>query len=408
MKMDGLLSIMILAVGMAVIFAVGPSWRYLGYGLRYMLRTDDDGDGLSAFGALCTTLAATLGTGNIVGVGLAIVTGGAGALFWMLAASVPCMVLKYAECALAVRFGGPFQYIETAIGRPMAKLYALCGAAAGALGIGTLTQVDGIVAVAAQFSPQLAPLSAVAVAFLAAVVLCGGGKRIEGVCRTVVPVMAVAYVVCCLCVLVRFAPLLPRAVLSVFRQAFSLRAGWGGLLGCMVIGISRGVFSNEAGLGSGGITAAAVTGADAASQGLVGQAGVCIDTTVMCTLSGLCVVVSGAAEQNIPGALVTSAAFSRALGVWAGGAVELFLCFFAFTTVIGWYFCAERCFVYLSDGRWQRMYRWFYVLMILLTPFVNSRRIWMLAGVLNCAMVVPNLAAVFCLRRQIPLFKLHK
>lgn len=424
--MGGLLSGMILICGLGLLRRLGPVLGKLGRGLRAVLEKEQGEGQLSAFGTLCTTLAATLGTGNIVGVASAVTVGGPGALFWMVIASLLCMVIKYAECALGVRYrrscrdgreGGAFYYIEASLGKGMAGLFAVSGALVGALGMGTLTQADGIVrtlqrALDAEKTltvgavPLVGMLTAFGVATLAGLVLWGGLRRITALCETVVPVMAVGYIVCCFAILIRFASLLPATLGCILQSAFSLRAGVGGWLGTVSIGVSRGIFSNEAGLGSASITAAAAKGEDPRRQGLVGMAGVFIDTTLMCTLSGLCVVITGAVGED--GGAVTSAAFGAALGPIGAILPQVFLCFFAFTTIVGWYYYAERCFCYLTGGRWEKWFRLFYVGMLLMTPLMSSERIWRLADLFNCGMALPNLLALWRLRDQIPLVKSAK
>ena len=413
--MGAVLGGMILLAGAALF----PTARVSLAGLRLIFKKEQGGGQLSAFGTLCTTLAATLGTGNIVGVSSAILLGGPGAWFWMVAGSFLCMILKYGECVLGVRYrrrgtagfeGGAFYYIAETLGRKAAKMFAFCGALAGAMGLGTLTQADGIVRTlqrhldpTRQFSvmgvPLVGLLAAGTVAGLVGAVLCGGLKRISALCEAVVPLMSVGYILCCGIILIRYAPQAPDALKRIVCDAFSFRAGFGGWVGTVSAGISRGIFSNEAGLGSASITAAAAQGDSPHRQGLIGQAGVFIDTTVMCTLSGLCVVVTDA--RGADGAAVTSAAFGAALGPVGEIAPGIFLCFFAFTTIVGWYYYAERCFCYLTDGRWERGFRFLYVGMILLTPLMDSSRIWRLADLLNCGMALPNLLALWRLRRQI-------
>ena len=417
--MSAVLSILILWGGISMTFATGFVQRKLGVGTKMAFVKESGQEGLSSFGILCTTLAATLGTGNIVGVATAVTAGGPGALFWMVVASVPCMALKYAECALSVEHGGPFAYIQNTLGGFGAKAFAFCGAAAGVLGFGTLTQADGIVTVL-QHSldplkqqkwwgiPTVSLVTAICVAMLAGMVLWGGMKRISTVCETVVPMMALGYIVCCVLVLFRCRGELLKAITVILQEAWSLRAGWGGLLGTVSLGISRGIFSNEAGLGSAPIASAQAKDQNPMRQGLIGQSGVFIDTTLMCTLSGLCLVVTGSYTAGLDGAAVTALAFESVLGKLAGVMLGVFLCFFAFTTIVGWYFYARQCFCYLTEERGEKIFRFLYVGMILLTPLLNTRRIWGLADWLSAGMALPNLVALWKLRRQIPLFKTNK
>ena len=426
--MSTILSLMILVGGISMTKATGLIQRKLWAGMKCIFAKEEGKGELSSFGALCTTLAATLGTGNIVGVATAVTAGGPGALFWMVAASFLCMALKFAECALAVVYrrptatgyeGGPVYYIKHGMGRGWASAFALCGAAAGALGLGTLTRAEGIVSLLQQnldgekrYALGGVPLVGMAVAavvtLLAGLVLWGGVQRISTVCETVVPVMAVGYILCCCLILLRSAHRLPWALGEIVKGAFSLRAGWGGLLGTVSVGISRGIFSNEAGLGSAPIASAAAKGNSPLRQGLIGQSGVFIDTTLMCTLSGLCVVVTGAADSGRDGAAVTALAFEQVLGSRSTALLGVFLCFFAFTTIVGWYYYAGRCFVYLAGGKGEKLFRLLYVGMILLTPLLDTQRIWNLADLLNAGMALPNLLALWKLRGQVALLKSDK
>ncbi len=418
--MKSVLCVMILTAGAVMTFYTGGVQRQLGKGLKRIFGREK-GEGLSSFGVLCTTLAATLGTGNIVGVATAVAIGGAGALFWMVAASLAGMAIKYAECLLAVQWrrpcvggyeGGPFYYIAHALGSGWAKLFAFCGAAAGALGFGTLTQVDGIARMVREVADpagryrifshiSVAEIAAALLtALLAGAVLWGGLGRISAVCETVVPVMAVGYVVCCGVILFRFREALPQALLQVVQGAFCPQAVGGGLWGTISVGVSRGIFSNEAGLGSTPIAAAAAKDGDAVGQGLLGMASVFIDTTLMCPLSGLCLVVTGAAWRGEEGAAMTADAFTRGLGASGAPLLSIFLCCFAFSTIIGWYYYAQRCMIYLCP-KGERAFRWFYIFMLSVAPFVSTGRIWSLADALNTGMALPNLLALLVLRRQL-------
>lgn len=408
--MSEILSLAILIAGSIMTVRERFVQRYLGRAFAAIFKKENDGGEISAFGALCTTLAATLGTGNIVGVAGAVALGGPGALFWMVFSAFFAMALKYTECFLATQTcrrtekgfeGGPYVYIKKILGSPFARLFALSGAAAGSISIGTTLQMDSVIGVldparrSGSFSSRSIVICVVT-AILAGWVLWGGAKGIAAFCQRVIPVMSVAYTLCCFAILWNFRSMLPTAILSVIKGAFCPRAVLGGAAGSVIrtlsVGVSRGIFSNEAGLGSAPIAAAAA-GGDPNRQGLIAMSGVFIDTVVMCFLSGLCVVVTGAYLRG-SGSDIVADVFRMGLGDWSVGLLSLFLCLFAFTTIVGWYFFAGACFRYLTGERFERAFRLFYIGMLLLTPFVQSQRLWVLADALNVAMALPNLSAL--------------
>ena len=320
----------ILAVG--ILLTLMLRFRHIAnlrHAFESIFKGEKDSHGeVSAFGALCTALSATIGTGNIVGVATAIGTGGPGAIFWMEVAAFFGMATKYAEGLLAVKYrevtadgrvlGGPFHYIEKGLGRrwkPLAVVFAVFGVGVGRFGIGTFSQVHGISSAVQHFSRSLGcdaadvsifgtcyPLpvvvSGLAVTVCTALVIIGGLKRISSVSSVVVPVMAVGYVAVCLAVLLMNLAKIPEAVLIVVRAAFDPQAVTGGAVGTMFVamqrGIARGIFSNEAGLGSAPIAAAAAKTDEPARQGLVCMTGTFIDTIVVCSMTGLVIVVTGA------------------------------------------------------------------------------------------------------------------
>ena len=291
----------------------------------------DQGQGkqgdVSSFGALCTALSATIGTGNIVGVATAIKLGGPGALFWMWMAALFGMATKYAECLLAVKYreqdangqmaGGPMYYLEKGLGsKPLAKLFALFGIGVAFFGIGTFPQVNAISdAMSLSFSvPREA--TAVVLTLIVALVTLGGIKSISSVSSKVVPFMAIFYIVACLGVLVNNASALPDAVMLVIESAFTGHAATGGFVGASIMlaiqsGVARGVFSNESGLGSAPIAAAAAKTDSCVEQGLVSMTGTFIDTIIICTMTGLTLVVTGVWSGDASGAAMTSLAFAQ-------------------------------------------------------------------------------------------------
>ena len=434
------LIVLIMGTGIYLTIRLGVlQFRKLGKALKYMVKNEEDGIGeVTSFGALCTAMAATIGTGNIVGVATAVVAGGPGALFWMVLAACFGMATKYSEGVLAVKFredrgggrflGGPFFYIEKGMGsnwKWLAKLFAIFGVGAGLLGIGTITQVNGVAsATKGFFDPNMehvvtifgtdysivTVITAVVVAALTALVVIGGIQRIASVTTIIVPFMAIAYVVVCVAILIYNAAEIPAAIVTVFESAFGLRAMAGGALGALMLamqkGVARGIFSNEAGLGSAPIAAAAAQTKEPVRQGLVSMTGTFIDTVIICTMTGMTILVTGsyetAVEKGLEGVDVTSNAFQTGLP-WGGdfGAAVLMvaLAFFAFTTILGWDYYSERCLEYLSGGNMKAVsvYRWLYILAVLIGPFLTVSAVWTIADIFNGLMAIPNLIALLAL-----------
>ena len=338
----------------------GMQFRKIGLALKYMLQNEEDGEGeVTSFGALCTALSATVGTGNIVGVATAILVGGPGALFWMFVAACIGMATKYAEGLLSIKYrvidkdghalGGPFYYIERGMGKKwtwLAKLFAIFGCLAGLMGIGTITQVNGVASAVETFiDPQAqhiaitigengytwaTTVTAVVVAVAVALVIIGGIKRISKVSEAVVPFMIVIYIAITLAILIFNIKELPTAFVSVIKGAFGLDAAAGGVLGAIFIamqkGVARGVFSNEAGLGSAPIAAAAAKTNEPVRQGLVTMTGTFIDTIIVCMMTGFSILVTGANNvEGLEGAAVTAHAFGAGLP-WAEQVVHSSLC----------------------------------------------------------------------------------
>ena len=417
----------------------GMQFKRLGLALKYMLKNEEDGEGeVTSFGALCTALSATVGTGNIVGVATAILVGGPGALFWMFVAACIGMATKYAEGLLSIKYrvidkdghvlGGPFYYIERGMGKKwtwLAKLFAIFGCLAGLMGIGTMTQVNGVASAVETFvDPQeqhialtiggmdytwATVVTAVVVAVAVALVIIGGIKRISKVSETIVPFMIVIYIVITLAILIFNIKELPAAFVSVIKGAFGLDAAAGGVLGAIFIamqkGVARGVFSNEAGLGSAPIAAAAAKTNEPVRQGLVTMTGTFIDTIIVCMMTGFSILVTGANNvEGLEGAAVTAQAFGAGLP-WAQqvGAFFLMLCLalFAFTTILGWDYYAERCLEYLLGGKKNSvvltMFRWLYILAVLIGPFLTVSAVWTIADIFNGFMAIPNLIALIVL-----------
>ncbi len=397
---------------------------------------------ISSFSALCTALSATIGTGNIVGVATAIVAGGPGALFWMWVAAFFGMATKYAEGFLAVKYrvitedghaiGGPFYYIENGMGTKwkwLAYLFAIFGALAGLLGIGTFSQVNSISsAVGNFFDPENAHtvlffgadyslavvITGIVVTILVALVVIGGLKRISHVAEVIVPFMAVVYVIAGLMILVLNYDKIPAALVEIVESAFGLRAVAGGALGAIIVamqkGIARGIFSNEAGLGSAPIASAAARTNSAVRQGLISMTGTFIDTIIICSMTGLCIVIAGSWDIGLAGVAVTTHAFTSGLGPLFNGTIAAFvlmvcLVFFAFTTIIGWDFYSERCVAYLTHdskaANW--IFKGLFVVAVFVAPYFTIEEVWTIADIFNGLMAFPNLIALLILSPVIAL-----
>ena len=403
-----------------------------------MFKNEEDGSGeVSSFGALCTALSATIGTGNIVGVATALVAGGPGALFWMWMAAFFGMATKYAEGVLAIRYrtidakghvlGGPFYYIQNGMGpkwKWLAKIFAFFGMCVGLFGIGTFTQINGISsAVNGFFDPNNAytislfgntysisvVITGIVVTLCAGLVIIGGLKRIASVSQVIVPFMAVIYIIFCLVLIVLNLDKIPGAVKVVLEGAFNIRAVAGGATGGMIIamqkGIARGIFSNESGLGSAPIAAAAAQTKEPTRQGLVTMTGTFIDTIIICTMTGLAIVLTGSYDTSLglEGVEVTTRAFQVGIPVFSPSLVSfiLMIClvFFAFTTILGWDYYGERCLEYIAGGNKTAVmvYRYIYILAIFIGPYMTVSAVWTIADIFNGLMAFPNLIALLFL-----------
>lgn len=431
------LIVLILAVGIFLTIRLkGLQITKLPMAIKHIVANEKSGkDGeVSSFGALCTALSATIGTGNIVGVATALVAGGPGALFWMWLAALLGTATKYSECLLAVKYrvvaedghiiGGPFYYIEKGMGKNwkwLAKLFAFFGVGVGLFGIGTFTQVNGITsAVKNFFDPEGAHsvslfgldysyaviIAGILLTVCVALVIIGGLKRISRVAEIIVPFMAVLYVVTALIILICNVTKIPAAIVLIVQSAFGLKAAAGGMLGAMIVamqkGIARGIFSNEAGLGSAPIAAAAAQVEEPAKQGLVSMMGTIIDTLVICTMTGLSIVITGTWDMGLEGVAVTTKAFQLGLPFpdqLCAFILMICLVFFAFTTILGWDYYSERCLEYLSGGNQKLVkgYRWVYILAIFIGPYMTVSAVWTIADIFNGLMAIPNLIAIVAL-----------
>lgn len=431
------LMVLIMAGGLLLTLRLGVlQVRKLPLALKWMVLNEEGGEGeISSFSALCTALSATIGTGNIVGVATAVCAGGPGALFWMIVAAFLGMATKFSEGLLAVKYrvvapdghslGGPFYYIEQGMGKKwtwLAKLFAFFGVCVGLFGIGTFSQVNGIAsAIHNFFDPNNAHtvnlfvgeyswavvIASLVLAVCVAAVLIGGVKRIASVSQIVVPFMAIIYIVFVLILVFTNLSEVPFAFKTIVVAAFSPKAITGGAVGSFLVamqkGVARGIFSNEAGLGSAPIAAAAAQTKEPVRQGLVSMTGTFIDTIVICTLTGLSIVITGAWQvEGLEGVEVTSYAFQNGLpfpGQVSAFILMLCLVFFAFTTILGWDYYSERCLEYLTGGNMGavKTFRWIYILAVFIGPYMTVSAVWTIADIFNGLMALPNMIALFAL-----------
>ena len=439
--------ILILATGILLTVRLkGVQFSKLGRGFKTLFSKPEGGKGeVSPFAALCTALSATIGTGIIVGVATAIASGGPGALFWMWLAALLGTATKYTECMLAVKYrehasdghvlGGPFYTIEKGMGKNwkwLAVLFAIFGVCVGLFGIGTFTQINGITsAVNNAVDPAnshiaftlfgnsytwATVISGIVITFAVALVIIGGLKRISKVAEKIVPAMAVIYVFLGLTVIIMNATRIPAAFAVIFKNAFGWQAAVGGAAGwafkqitdSMQKGVARGIFSNEAGLGSAPIAASAAQVDEPVQQGIVSMLGTFIDTIIICTMTGLSIVIAfytgadAAGAGELKGIALTSAAFSKVLG-GDGRSVQflLMLClvFFAFTTILGWDYYSERCLEYLSKGNMTvvKVFRWIYIVAVFIGPYFTISQVWTIADITNGLMAIPNCVSLIVL-----------
>ena len=432
------LMVLIMSGGLLLTIRLGVlQVRKLPLALKWMAQNEEGGEGeVSSFGALCTALSATIGTGNIVGVATAIAAGGPGALFWMIVAAFLGMATKYAEGLLAVKYrlideeghalGGPFYYIENGMGAKfkwLAKMFAFFGVCVGLLGIGTFSQVNGISsAVVNFFDPKTewavtipgigtyswtVVIASLILSVCVAMVLIGGVKRIAKVSEIVVPFMAVIYIVMSLVLIVCNLTEIPAAIVTIVKGAFNPQAVTGGVVGSMIVamqkGVARGIFSNEAGLGSAPIAAAAAKTKEPVRQGLVSMTGTFIDTILICSMTGVSIVLTGAWQvEGLEGVQITTYAFNNGLPfptVVSSFLLMLCLVFFAFTTILGWDYYSERCLEYLTGGKMKvvKVYRWLYILAVFIGPYMTVSAVWTIADIFNGLMALPNMIALFAL-----------
>ncbi len=419
---------LVLILGTGIYLMAGlklmPLFR-LKYGFKMLWqgRTTTGAGDIAPFNALMTSLSATIGTGNIAGVATAIFLGGPGALFWMWCTALVGMATKYAEAVLAVQFrevdakghyiGGPMFYIKNGLASHWAWLgtaFAIFGAVAG-FGIGNTIQANSV-ADALQRQFNVSPLiTGVVMAILVALVLIGGIRRIAEVAGKLVPLMAISYIAAGIVVLILKADALPAAFDLIFTHAFSPAAASGGFAGAAVwaairFGVARGIFSNEAGLGSAPIAHAAAATDNPVRQGTIAMLGTFIDTLVICSITGLVIIVSGSWNSGENGASLSAQAFEHVLPGVGGYIVSIGLSVFAFTTIIGWSFYGEKCTEYLFGVRAIIPFRILWVLVIPIGANASLAFIWLVADTLNALMALPNLIALLLLSPVV--FKLSR
>ncbi|MEG1311532.1 MAG: sodium:alanine symporter family protein [Romboutsia sp.] len=411
--------LLILLVGTGILFTFKLGFLQitkLPQSIKLIFKAEDSGNGdISSFGALCTALAATVGTGNIVGVATAIKAGGPGALFWMWLAAFFGMATKYAEGLLSIKYrvkdssgnisGGPMYYIINGMGekyRPLAVFFSVSGILVALLGIGTFTQVNSITdSINGSFGVD-PKITGIILTILVAFVIFGGIKSISNVATKIVPFMASVYILICSLILVIFFNKIPETFMLILKSAFNPTAAFGGFLGATVSmairnGIARGVFSNESGLGSAPIAAAAAKTKWPAEQGLISMTGTFIDSLVICSLTGFALILSGVWKSDLNGALMTQAAFENVLPSIGPLFLTISLSLFAFTTILGWSYYGERCFEFLFGVKGINGYRILFVTMLLLGSFLKLELVWIIADIVNGLMAIPNLIALIAL-----------
>ncbi len=415
------LLILLVGTGIYYTFRLGLlQFRHLPTALKMVFTKNKSGNGdISSFAALCTALSATIGTGNIVGVATAIKLGGPGALFWMWLAAVFGMATKYAECLLAVKYrkvddkgqmvGGPMYYLQYGVGsKALAVMFAVFALGVACFGIGTFPQVNAILDASSISFGISREISATVLTLLVAVVTIGGIKSISNVAGKVVPAMALFYILACLSVLISNAEHLLAAFELVLTSAFTSTAATGGFLGAGIMlaiqsGIARGVFSNESGLGSAPMAAAAAKTDSCVKQGLISMTGTFFDTIIICTMTGLALILTGAWQTDLAGAAMTTHAFAVGLSSDTVGPllVSIGLIFFAFTTILGWNYYGERCVVYLFGTKGIMTYKVIFIALVASGAFLHLDMIWIIADIVNGLMAVPNLIGLIALRHVV-------
>ena len=426
-------AMLILLVGTGIFLTIRTKflcWRNLPYALKMVLSKEarqkkGEGD-VSPFSALTTALAATIGTGNIVGVATAMVSGGPGALVWMWISAAFGLTSKFSECMLAIKYrevneagemsGGPMYTMKKAfknqkLGATLGWLFAFFAVVAS-FGIGNLTQANSISSALHTTFQVPVWVTGIILTVLSLVIIIGGIKSISKVSQVVVPLMAVFYIIAGIIIIIGNIQNLPAGVAMIFKMAFSLEAVGGGLCGSIVasmtqalrFGVARGVFSNEAGMGSAAITAAAATTDDPVRQGYINMTGTFWDTIVVCTITGLCIASSGvlgmtdAAGELITGSALTIEAFKTILGEPGGWLVCIGIALFAFSTILGWEYHGEKAFEYIfKTHKYNMVYRVFFSLIVFVGATTTLQIAWSFSDIANALMAIPNLICMLAL-----------
>lgn len=372
---------------------------------------DDEGD-VTHFQALSAALSATIGIGNIAGVAIAIRLGGPGALFWMWVTALLGMALKYAECTLSHRYrvinedgsasGGPMYYIEKGLGpkwKSLAVFFASC-AVICSFCTGNMNQANTI---AQTFASYNVPIwfSGLFIAFFVGLVIIGGIKRIAAVASRLVPTMAILYVLGALIILINHSNYIVPSFISIFKEAFSLEAGWGGLLTVIMWGVRRGLYSNEAGQGSAPIAHAAAKTKESAREGVVALMGPFIDTIIVCTMTGLAILSTNVLNTtDLTGALLTREAFRSGFSFApdiGSFIVNIAVLLFAYTTMVAWSYYGDRSIEYLAGPKAIKPYRWVYVFFNFLGAVLPLTFVWNFGDIALSLMTIPNLIGVILL-----------
>lgn len=426
-------AMLILLVGTGIFLTLRTKflcWRNLPYALKMVLSKEarqkkGEGD-VSPFSALTTALAATIGTGNIVGVATAMVSGGPGSLVWMWISAAFGLTSKFSECMLAIKYrevneagemsGGPMYTMKKAfknqkLGATLGWLFAFFAVVAS-FGIGNLTQANSISSALHTTFQVPVWVTGIILTVLSLVIIIGGIKSISKVSQVVVPLMAVFYIIAGIIIIIGNIQNLPAGVAMIFKMAFSLEAVGGGLCGSIVasmtqalrFGVARGVFSNEAGMGSAAITAAAATTTDPVRQGYINMTGTFWDTIVVCTITGLCIASSGvlgmtdAAGELITGSALTIEAFKTILGEPGGWLVCIGIALFAFSTILGWEYHGEKAFEYIfKTHKYNMVYRVFFSLIVFVGATTTLQIAWSFSDIANALMAIPNLICMLAL-----------
>lgn len=413
---------LILLMGTHIYFTVKlhVPQRNLLYALKLSLgKENNEGNNISPFSALATTLAATLGTGNIIGVSTAVALGGPGAIFWCWITGILGMATAYSECYLSVLFrsknddgvyvGGPMYVLKNGLhNKSLGSVYAFCTLLA-AFGVGCTTQANSVTQAAAA-SFHLSPhLVGIALAFLTGIVIIGGVRSIANLCERTVPAISFVYLFGCTLLLILYRSVLPQVFLLIIKDAFSFGSVAGGVAGATLqhavrYGVARGLFTNEAGIGTSSIAAAASHTTNPRIQAYVSMTAVFWDTVVMCLITGLVIVANmlydPASTAGVPETGLTAAAFSH-LPYVGDAFLTISLAAFAFTTLIGWSYFGEKATEYLMGKKGIPFYKLAYIVMIYLGAIIPMRLVWESTDLINALMVLPNALALYCLRQHI-------